>query len=92
MKLSDLIFESLDDLSSLLFFVFSGLDELPALFDFSSKNGDGIGILLGQFNGSLDPGSVLEDGIIQVFASFNQSFLTFVGSLERSVNLFVLLS
>jgi len=63
-KLSNLILETLDDLSCFLFFLFGGLDELPALLDFFSENSDCIGIFLGELDGSLDLGSVLNDGII----------------------------
>jgi len=63
-KLSNLILKTLDDLPSLLFLLFGSLDKLPALLNFFPKNGDGVGIFLGELDSSLDLGGVLNDGII----------------------------
>jgi hypothetical protein len=63
-ELGNLVLEALNDLPGLLFLVLGGLNKLPALLDLSSQDSDGVGILLGQLNGSLDSCSILQNCII----------------------------
>ena len=68
-ELSDLILQTLDDLSSLLFFFLGGFNKLPALLNFATKNSNSIAILLSQFNGSLNLSGILNNRIIQLLTS-----------------------
>lgn len=92
MEFGDLFFQSLDDLPGLVFLVFGGLHQLPALVNFLSEHSDGLRVLLGELDCSFDSGGVLENGVVEVLAPFDQSLLTLVGGFEGSVDLFVLLS
>jgi hypothetical protein len=68
-KLANLVSEALDDLLCLLFLGLGGLDKLPALIDFSSENSNSVGILLSQFNRSLNPGCVLKNRVVEILTS-----------------------
>lgn len=77
-EFSDFFFESRDDSTRLFFFVLGGFDQFPALFDFSSQNCNGVGVLLCQLDSTFNSCSVLENCIIQFLASFNESFFRFI--------------
>jgi len=67
-KLSNLILEPLDDLSSLFFFGLGLFDELPALLNLSPKHSDCVAVLLCKLNSSLDSCRILQDCVVEFLA------------------------
>lgn len=91
-KFGDFILESLDDLSGFFLFLLGSFNEFPAFLNLSSEDSNGVGILLGEFDSSLNSSSVLENVLVELLASLNESLLTFIRSFQSSVKLLVLLS
>lgn len=77
-ELSDLILQTLDDLSSLLFFFLGGFNKLPALLNLTSQDSDCVGIFLSQLDGTFDSCSVLQDRVIELLTSLNEPFFTLI--------------
>ena len=91
-ELSNLIFQTLDDLSSLLFFFLGSLNKLPALFNLTSQNSDRVRIFLSELDSTFDSCSILQNSVVELLTSFNESFFALIGCLECSVQLLVFLS
>lgn len=92
MKFGDFVLESLDDLSGFFLFLLGSFNEFPAFLNLSSKDSNGVGILLGEFDSSLNSGSVLKNVLVELLTSLDESLLTFIRSLQSSVKLLVFFS
>ena len=91
-ELSNLILQTLDDLPSLFFLFLGGLNKFPALFNLTSQNSDSVRIFLSELDGTFDSCSILQDRVIELLTSFNESLFTLIGCLEGSVQFLVFLS
>ena len=82
----------MNDFSCSLFFFFGSIYKFPAFFNFSSENSNCIWILLGEFDCSLNFCSILYNSIIQLFASSNKSFFTFIWCFQSSMKFLIFFS
>jgi len=88
-KLGNLGFKFLDDLSCLLFLLLSCLDELPGLVNLFFKKTNSTGIFLGELDGGFDSRSVANDDLIQILDLLDQALFRLVGSLEGTVEFLI---